>query len=280
MLGRKRTGSVVCPSCGSLVGVNDDRCYTCGRANPGLWGFTPMLRQLGGDLGFVPVVIGGCVVVYVLTLLASRGIGGGGFDMLSPSLGALMLFGASGAVPVFRDSHWWTILSAMWLHGGILHILLNMWALRNIGPSTADIIGPSRTVVIYVVGGACGFLLTSLVGYYGPIPLLGGARFSVGASASILGLVGALLHYGRVSGSRLIRSQMTQYLIFIFAFGFLYPNVDNVAHLGGLAGGYATSMVFNPLTRERGDHVLLAVVCLAATFLAVVLSVMTGMAVF
>ena len=52
MFKRQTTGSVVCASCGSLVGVNDDTCYTCGRRNPGLWGFGPMLRAFGNDLGF------------------------------------------------------------------------------------------------------------------------------------------------------------------------------------------------------------------------------------
>src|SRR5437899_9613360 len=42
----------VCPSCGNLVGVNDERCFTCGRWNPGLWGFAPLLKRLGRDLGF------------------------------------------------------------------------------------------------------------------------------------------------------------------------------------------------------------------------------------
>ena len=53
---RQKTGSVVCASCGSLVGVNDETCYTCGRRNPGLWGFSPMLRRFGNDLGFVTLV--------------------------------------------------------------------------------------------------------------------------------------------------------------------------------------------------------------------------------
>ena len=78
---RKTTGSVVCPSCGSLVGVRDDKCYMCGRVNPGLWGFAPVLRQLGADLGFVPLVIGASSVLYVLTLVASGSqlqvVGGG-----------------------------------------------------------------------------------------------------------------------------------------------------------------------------------------------------------
>ena len=258
--------------------MNDERCYTCGRANQGLWGFGPMVRQLGSDLGFVPIVIGGCATMFVLTLLTSGGGVAGGMDLLSPSVRALRRFGASGAIPVFLDDAWWTVLSASWLHGGVLHIVLNMMALRNIGPSTADIIGPARTVVIYVVAGACGFLLTSIAGYYGPIPLLGGARFSVGASASIMGLVGALLHYGRVSGSSFIRTQMRQYLLMILAFGFLYPNVDNLAHLGGFAGGYLTSMIFNPLTRERGDHMLMALGCLAASVLAILASVLRSVA--
>ena len=61
---RKTSGSVVCPSCGSLVGVNDDQCYVCGRRNPSLWGFSPVLKRLGTDLGLVPLVMGISVVVY------------------------------------------------------------------------------------------------------------------------------------------------------------------------------------------------------------------------
>src|SRR5438067_8704554 len=94
---RKTTGSVVCPSCGSLVGVRDEKCYSCGRVNPGLWGFAPMLRQLGADLGFVPLVIGASAILYVLSLLASGSeltVFGGGFSILAPSTRALLLFGA------------------------------------------------------------------------------------------------------------------------------------------------------------------------------------------
>src|SRR4029077_1046084 len=120
MLGRKTTGSVVCPSCGSLVGVRDERCYMCGRANPSLWGFAPVLRQLGSDLGLVPLVIGVCAVLYALTLIASGPqvlqSGGGLFNILSPGTRALILFGASGAYPIFGLGSWWTVLSATWLH--------------------------------------------------------------------------------------------------------------------------------------------------------------------
>jgi len=86
-----------------LVGVNDATCYNCGRRNPGLWGFGPLLRVLGRDLGFVPFVIGTCIVLYGLTLIFSRGMIGMGGPMafMAPASPALFLFGASGALPVF-----------------------------------------------------------------------------------------------------------------------------------------------------------------------------------
>jgi rhomboid protease GluP len=175
----------------------------CGRRNPSLWGFSPLLRRLGSDLGFVPLVVGASTVMYVLSLLVSgRDVQmmGGVFSILAPSTRALVLLGASGSVPVFVFGSWWTVLSATWLHGGLLHILFNMMWVRDIGPSTADVIGPARTVIIYVVSGICGFLLSSIAGQYlPPLPLLQGARLTVGASASIFGLLGALVHYGRAA---------------------------------------------------------------------------------
>jgi rhomboid protease GluP len=288
MFQRKTTGSVVCPSCGSLVGVRDDRCYTCGRVNPGLWGFAPALRALGADLGFVPLVIGGSTLLYALSLIASgadfRIAGGGPLSFLAPSTRSLILFGASGALPVFAFGSWWTVLSATWLHGSLLHILFNMMWVRQLGPATADIIGPARTVVIYTIAGVAGFLLSSLAGYSlgnSDFPFfMRGANLTVGASASIFGLLGALVHYGRMSGSSLVRGEAMRYAVILFVFGLLMPGVDNFAHAGGFAGGYAASAFFNPLTRERGDHLLAAIACLAATFLAILLSVWKGLTLY
>src|SRR4026208_1962729 len=115
MLGRQTSGSVVCVACGYLVGVNDERCYNCGRRNPGLWGYAAAVRQLGSDMGFIPFVMGLSVVMYVMTLIASRGdiLGAGSpLALLSPTGLSLFLFGASGAVPVIGYDRWWTVLSA------------------------------------------------------------------------------------------------------------------------------------------------------------------------
>jgi rhomboid protease GluP len=282
LLKRKTTGSVVCPSCGSLVGVRDDKCYTCGRANPGLWGFGPMLRQFGADLGFVPIVIGASSTIYVLTLLASGpdiSVFSGGMNILVPSSRALLVFGMSGAIPVFLDGRWWTLLSASWIHGSFLHILFNMMWVRQLGPATADVVGPARTVIIYTLAGVSGFFLSSFAGFMLgglPIPILHGAYYTMGASASIFGLLGALVHYGRKSGSSLIHGEAMRYAVILFVFGLIMPGVDNYAHAGGFLGGYAVSAFMNPLTRERGDHVLVAFVCLAATLLAIVASLLIG----
>ena len=284
MLRRQRTGSVICSSCGVLVGVNDDKCYSCGRRNPGLWGFAPALRSLGRDLGFIPFVIGTCIVVYVLTLIASRGaLSQGGFlNFLGPNVTALLLFGASGSIPVFAAGRWWTVLSAAWLHAGIIHILFNMMAVRQLGPPTADLYGPARTVIIYTAGAVAGFALSSFAGAFLPtVDLgfirLGGSSFTVGASASISGLIGALMYYGRRTGSGIVRAEATRMVIMLVFYGFIMRGIDNFAHAGGFFGGYLTAMVLDPLKPERGDHVLIALGCLAASLASIVASVMTGL---
>ena len=278
MLRRKTTGSVVCPSCGSLVGVRDDRCYSCGRANPGLWGFAPALRQLGADFGFVPFVVGASAVLYALMLLVpGRQAATGGLSFLVPSTQAMVIFGASGFLPVFRDGAWWTVLSASWLHGSFLHILFNMMWVRDLGPTMVDLIGAPRTIIIYVLSGVAGFCLSSAMPWLGlPIPGFGGATLTLGASASIFGLLGALVHYGRKSGSRLIHGQALNYAIVLFVMGFIIPGIDNTAHAGGFLGGYAVSAFFNPLAREKGDHLVVALGCLAVSLLAVAYSVVRG----
>jgi rhomboid protease GluP len=105
---------------------------------------------------------------------------------------------------------------------------------------------------------------------------LRGAQLTIGASASIFGLLGALVHYGRKSGSSLIHTQAKQWALIMFIYGILMPGIDNYAHAGGFIGGYATSAFFNPLTRERGDHLIVALVLLLVTFLAIAWSVIQG----
>jgi rhomboid protease GluP len=273
MFGKQRTGSVLCPSCGKLVGVNDEECLNCGRRNPGMWGLTSALGRLGRDMGFMQAVIGGCVFLYLAMLAVDPGgiRMGSLFSIGAPSQEALLRFGASGGVPVFGYGHWWTVLSAGWLHAGLLHIGFNLYWVRFLAPETAELYGPARMVILYTVSSITGFLLSSAMVFM-PLPFLHGAMLTVGASAPILGLLGAMVYYGRRTGSRHVGGQAWSYAIFMIIFGFLMPGVDNWAHIGGFAGGYLGGMLLDPLHPERGNHQALAVLCLAATLLSVLAS--------
>lgn len=280
-LKRKTEGSVICASCGVLVGVNDDRCYNCGRRNPGLWGYAPALRNLGRDFGFVPLMTGATIVLYVISLLLSRG----NMQMLTlqPAGEILFLLGASGAAPVFEFGRWWTLLTAGWLHGNLLHIFFNVLWIRQLAPAIAEIYGPARMIIIYTVSGIAGFALSSFAGeflWWMPVYFLRGAQLTVGASAAIFGLLGAAVYYGRRSGSSAASQTGLQYALFLGIFGLIFPGVDNYAHAGGFVGGYLASMFLDPLKSERVDHMVIAGVCLIATVLAIGVSFFTALPFF
>jgi rhomboid protease GluP len=272
VFGRKTEGSVICTSCGVLVGVNDPTCYNCNRRNPGLWGYAPVLKRLGNDLGFIPFVTGFTIIMYVLSLVMSRD---GASIGLEPNSVATQILGASGAIPVFGRGWWWTVLTAGWLHGGILHIFFNVLWIRQLGPEIANMYGAGRMVIIFTVGGVAGFTLSSVMGLF-TIPFFG-AGVTVGASASIFGFLGALVHYGRRTGSGHAKQAGLQYALFMGIMGFIFPGVDNAAHLGGFAGGYLASLILDPLKPERIDHIAIAVGCLAVTLAAVVYTVISAL---
>jgi rhomboid protease GluP len=274
---RQKTGSVVCASCGSLVGVKDDKCYSCGRRNPGLWGFGPVLRRFGNDFGFTMVIVYGCVVLFAVSLVltvVSGGnlVSGSLFSILGPNRFAYDALGAAGAYPVFGQNRWWTLLSAGWLHGGALHILFNLMWVRQLGPAVEDMYGGARMVVIYTISSATGFFLSSFLGAFAAIPFFSGAGYTLGASAPIFGLLGALVHYGHRGGSSMVKAQAMSWAVTMFIFGLVMPGIDNAAHLGGFAGGYFVSKWLDPLKRERMDHFIGAAVCLVATALAIMTS--------
>ncbi|UCF38733.1 MAG: rhomboid family intramembrane serine protease [Acidobacteriota bacterium] len=268
MFERRKTGSVVCRSCGRLVGVTEESCYNCGAWNPGLWGFAPLLRRLGYDLGFVQIVTYGCVGLYLATLLYDPANirMDGMMSILSPSTESLLVFGGSGTIPVFGFGRWWTVLSAAWLHGGALHILFNMMWIRQLAPVTATLYGVSRLIIIYTVASITGFVLSSVAG----IPL------TLGASAPLFGLFGALFWAGRRTGSSELGRQAMIYAVILLIFGFLWPNVDNYAHIGGFVGGLAAAYLLDPLKRETVGTMIIALVCLLVTALSVLVSIVTA----
>jgi rhomboid protease GluP len=242
-----------------------------------MWGFAGILRRLGNNLGFVPMITYGCVALYVATLLVNpAGIGMSGLEILAPSTRALFFFGASGAIPVFGYGRWWTVLSAAWLHANLLHIVFNLLWVRQVAPATAELYGASRMVIIYTVASVVGFFLSSWAGLAFAGSFLSGARLTIGASAPIFGLLGALVVYGRRGGSSHIGGQAMSYAVILFIFGFIMPGVDNYAHLGGFLGGYATARWLDPLRPEKVDHLIAAMFCIGLTALSIIMSIVTA----
>jgi rhomboid protease GluP len=238
-----------------------------------MWGLSSILGKVGRTVPLDQVVIGGTVFLYLCMLAVDPGgirTSGGLFNLLAPSSESLFRFGASGAVPVWVLDRWWTLLSAGWLHGSLLHIGFNIYWVRYLAPETAELYGASRMVILYTLSSAFAFLLSSTIGRF--LPFLGGAGITVGASAPILGLLGALVWYGRITGSRLVGRQAWTYAVVMILFGFVFPRVDNWAHIGGFAGGYMAAALLDPRTPERPGHVAAAIVCLVATVLAIAAS--------
>ncbi len=281
MWGRQTSGAVLCPGCRTLVGVRDESCLNCGRLRPGLWGFAALLRATGDDMGFLMLVMGACGALYLATLVVNvGGVGTSGLlGMLAPDSYSLLLFGGSGAFPVFRLGRWWSVLSAGWLHGSALHILFNMMAARTLIPAVAHFYGPARAVILWVTACVTGFVASSLAGeYLAFMPsFLRGGGLTIGASASTFGLIGALVWYGRRGGSSLVAAHAREWALSGAVMGLLIPGIDNWAHLGGFAGGLLVARWLDPLYPERGDHMLIALGLLFASALAIVASLVTGL---
>jgi rhomboid protease GluP len=271
---RKTSGAILCPSCGRLTNADAAECLVCGRRNPGMWGFAGPLRQLfRSRWSFTDAVTVTCIAMYIATLLVDpvgalrpRGL----FNIFAPSNQALLTLGATGALPV-QFGRWWTLLTAIYLHGGLLHILFNVLWIRQLGPAVEELFGPARLVIIFSVAGVVGFAASNFVG----IP------FTVGASGSIFGLLGAMVAYGRRRGGAfggMVLRQYGQWALVLFLFGFFMAGVNNVAHAGGFVGGLATGLGLTPAERraETGFEHIVAAAAIVLTVVAFGLALWTA----
>ena len=265
-------GAIICPSCKKLISANSEKCNYCGMKNPNLWGFSGYLRKIfGGQASLIPVVTIVCVVYYVLSLLIDLSTilhPGGIFNFLGPSNRSLFRLGATGTFAI-SVGKWWTVITAIYLHGGLLHIFFNLYWLRQLGPPLEEFFGVARTFIIFTVAGILGYVVSNFFG----IP------FTIGASGSNFGLLGALIYYGRRRGGTFgaaIYREVGQWAIVLFVFGFLFPGINNYAHAGGFVGGYAAAALvgFAEIKPENQLHLFLALACVGLTILAFVLALL------
>jgi rhomboid protease GluP len=145
--------------------------------------------------------------------------------------------GATYPYSIFVMNEWWRLVTAMFLHGGLLHIGFNMMALMQFGPALEEVYGSPRFLFVYVLTGAFGFLVSAWVGH-----------FSLGASGALLGIMGAILAITTKRGGAYmqeLRSRLIGSLIFLFVLGIWGGiGIDNWAHGGGLAAGFALGKWF------------------------------------
>src|SRR5208283_1260075 len=235
--------SILCPNCHKLISSDEPSCPYCGLLRPGLHNTAGIIRNIFFAFNPVMTIIYINIAFYILALfLNPQGIlsGGSPFNFLSPSGQSLFLLGATGTVPVFEFHRFWTLISASFLHGGILHIAFNMMALYQLGPFVLQIFGFHRFVIIYILSGIAGFAAS----------LLFGVSFTIGASASICGLIGAILYYGKSRGGyfgQAIYKQAVGWVIGLLVFGIIISGINNWAHGGGLLSGilFAFLMGYN-----------------------------------
>ena len=264
---RQVAGSLVCPSCGKLVGVNEPRCPYCDAWRPGLFGLAPSLQRLVGNrVDLVSLILMACISLYAAALLlqpealfSGRGI----LSFLSPGNRALYQLGMTGGA-AWSLGWWWTILTANYLHGSLLHIFFNMMWVRNLAPVSTDVYGPARTFVIFNISGAAGFYVSNVMS---GVP-------TIGASGGIFGLLAALIVYGRRRGSSMMSSQLWQWAIILGVFGFIMPGINNWAHGGGFAGGWIVGqlMGLSDEPRESAGVIILALSLIALTVIGIGLS--------
>lgn len=264
---RQAEGSIVCAECNRLVSINEQSCPYCGAWRPGLFGWAPALRTLvGARLDLIVLITGACVTLFALALLLQPDAilqPSGFLSLLSPGTRSLYQLGMTGGV-AWQLGWWWTLLTAIYLHGGLLHILFNVMWIRNLGPAAAEAYGPARTFVLFNVAGASGFLVSNV---------MTGAP-TIGASGAIFGLLAALIVYGRKRGSSVMTQQLWQWAIILGIFGFLVPSVNNWAHGGGFAGGWVAAqlMGFSDEHRESTRVLLAALALIVVTAVGIGLS--------
>lgn len=180
------------------------------------------------------------IVLYLTALLIAPGAVN--FDLnpmvfLSPGSGVLFKLGASGTYPVFAEDRWWTLITANYLHGSLLHLLFNVSALRAVGKINIEIYSSSRLFLIYFLGGVLGMAVSSLAG----IPL------TLGASGAVCALIGSMSYdeWRANKGNLKMRiKSVGSWVALIVVTGLALPNVNNWAHAIGFVSGFLLGSLF------------------------------------
>ncbi len=274
--------SLLCPGCRKLISRDEPACPYCGMPRPGSrlkanW----WTQGLQSPEHLIKAIVYANAGFYLLALLLDpRGfrLSMNPMEFLSPASNALFILGATGRYPIDQiwpgitgipGMGWLTLLTANYLHGSLLHILFNMLVLRQIGLLAIREFGTHRMLIIYTLSGAGGFWVSYVAG----VP------FTIGASAAVCGLIGAVLYFGKSRGGvygNLVYRQIGGWAVGLLIIGFL-PGINNWGHGGGFLFGLLLAYLLGYQERrpERFGHKAVAGICALVTLI-----VLSGSALF
>jgi rhomboid protease GluP len=265
----------MCPQCRAFITTSDRVCPYC----QAVVGPRAVERRSPADIagGLIPharFVTSMILVVnfglYLATALYSA-TAGNPSGWMDPDGATLLRFGAKRGPEILWLGQYWRLITAGLLHGGVFHIFMNSWVLYDLGAQVEEIYGASRLIVIYFVSTLLGFTASL---FWAPMSL------SIGASAGLFGLIGAMIALGMRDKSYVgsaMRGVYIRWAIYGLVIGFLpFFAIDNAAHLGGLAGGFGTAFVAGtPRLREGFIEQVwrfASIACLLATAACVLLA--------
>ncbi|WBB78627.1 rhomboid family intramembrane serine protease [Micromonospora sp. WMMD882] len=245
----------ICPECMRDASVGH-QCPEC--VNEGRRSVRPARTAFGGGVagrhGYVTkTLLGLNLLMMLLSIASDRGgdsaAGGAGFGGLMGGSTPLTQWGAvigyavfpDGALHGVADGEWYRLVTAMFLHYGVLHLLLNMWALWVLGRSLEAALGPLRFLALYLIAGFGG----NVAAYFFSASNVATA----GASTAIFGLFAALFVIMRRLGRD--TSAVLPILVINLVFTFAVPGISIAGHLGGMVTGALLALVLAYAPRTR-----------------------------
>src|SRR5574344_1776244 len=178
------------------------------------------------------VLIGICVLFYLLSLLFPN-----------------LLYMFANNQSAVKNGQWYRLFTCIFFHANIVHLVFNMYALYIIGSQVENYIGKVKYLFIFLFSGLFGSLLS----------IVFSTSFSVGASGAIFGLMGSLLYFGyhyRLYLGSIIKSQIIPLIVLNLILGFMMSGIDNMAHIGGLIGGYLATMALGIKDKSSKNEII------------------------
>ena len=234
----------MCQACRGLIGANETVCPLCGVESHYAG---KSLTALSGAWSVTMVLLTVNLIAYAVMIIYQAKVwglpeDGQGLGMWSPSLDMRRAFGDVSLGGVAAGQYW-RLLTMFFLHGGLLHLGLNSYALVQVGRLAEEAYGGAKFFCVYLISGLAGSLAVIAVN----------SPPAVGASGAIFGLIGAMAVYGYKRGGsygNMLKSAMVQWIIYGLVISFL-PGISMAGHVGGLLGGAGIAYLLSDVEQTR-----------------------------